>query len=77
MSLYPHLLPRLDIGFTKLANRVLMGSMVTGFKKAKDGARRMAAFYGERARGGVALILTGGISFDVAIDQGARLAALA
>ena len=77
MSLYPHLLAPLDLGFTKLANRVPMGSMHTGLEKAKDGARRMAAFYGKRARDGIALIVTGGIGFDVAIDQGARLAALA
>ena len=62
MSHYPHLLEPLDLGFTTLANRVLMGSMHTGLEEAKDGTSRMAAFYAERARGGVALIVTGGIA---------------
>ena len=62
MSSYPHLLEPLDLGFTTLANRVLMGSMHTGLEEAKDGTHRMAAFYAERARGGVALIVTGGIA---------------
>ncbi|MEO5765121.1 MAG: NADPH-dependent 2,4-dienoyl-CoA reductase [Casimicrobiaceae bacterium] len=59
---YPHLLAPLDLGFTTLANRVLMGSMHTGLEEAPDGFRRMAAFYAERAKGGVALIVTGGVS---------------
>ena len=59
---YPHLLSPLDLGFTKLKNRVLMGSMHTGLEEAPDGFERMAAFYAERARGGVALIVTGGIA---------------
>ena len=59
---YPHLLSPLDLGFTKLANRVLMGSMHTGLEEAPDGYARMAAFYAERARGGVGLIVTGGIA---------------
>ncbi|MBL4639939.1 MAG: NADPH-dependent 2,4-dienoyl-CoA reductase, partial [Kordiimonadaceae bacterium] len=50
----------LDLGFTTLRNRVLMGSMHTGLEEAPDGYKRMAAFYGERARGGVGLIVTGG-----------------
>ena len=62
MTPYPHLLEPLDLGFTTLANRVLMGSMHTGLEEAKDGTRRMAAFYAERARGGVGLIVTGGIA---------------
>lgn len=62
MPQYPNLLAPLDLGFTTLANRVLMGSMHTGLEEAKDGTRRMAAFYAERARGGVGLIVTGGIS---------------
>jgi 2,4-dienoyl-CoA reductase (NADPH2) len=52
----------LDLGFTTLKNRVLMGSMHVGLEEAKDGFKRMAAFYAERARGGVALIVTGGIA---------------
>ena len=59
---YPHLLAPLDLGFTTLANRVLMGSMHTGLEEASDGFARMAEFYAERARGGVGLIVTGGIA---------------
>jgi 2,4-dienoyl-CoA reductase (NADPH2) len=62
MSAYPHLLAPLDLGFTTLRNRVLMGSMHTGLEEAPDGHARMAAFYGARARGGVGLIVTGGIA---------------
>lgn len=62
MSKYPHLLAPLDLGFTTLRNRVLMGSMHTGLEEAPNGYERMAAFYGERAAGGVALIVTGGIA---------------
>jgi len=61
-SPYPHLLAPLDLGFTTLPNRVLMGSMHTGLEEAHDGYARMAAFYAERARGGAALIVTGGIA---------------
>ena len=66
MTSYPHLLAPLDLGFTKLANRVLMGSMHTGLEEAPDGYARMAAFYAERARGGVGLIVTGGIAPNLA-----------
>ena len=59
---YPHLLAPLDLGFVTLKNRVLMGSMHTGLEEAPDGYARMAAFYAERARGGVGLIVTGGIA---------------
>jgi len=59
---YPHLLSPLDLGFLTLRNRVLMGSMHTGLEEAPDGYRRMAAYYAERARGGVGLIVTGGIA---------------
>ncbi|MFD7829399.1 FAD-dependent oxidoreductase [Kitasatospora sp. NPDC059803] len=61
-SRYPHLLSPLDLGFTTLPNRVVMGSMHVGLEEAPDGYRRMAAFYAERARGGVGLIVTGGIA---------------
>jgi 2,4-dienoyl-CoA reductase (NADPH2) len=67
MTAYPHLLQPLDLGFTTLRNRVLMGSMHVGLEEAKNGFERMAAFYAERARGGVALMVTGGISPN---DQG-------
>lgn len=59
---YPHLLAPLDLGFTRLKNRVLMGSMHTGLEEAPQGFSRLAAFYAERARGGVGLIVTGGIA---------------
>lgn len=62
MSHYPSLFDPLDLGFTQLKNRVLMGSMHTGLEERPDGAERLAAFYAERARHGVALIVTGGIS---------------
>ena len=64
MSAYPHLLQPLDLGFTTLKNRVLMGSMHTGLEEHKNGFERLAAFYAERAKGGVGLIVTGGISPD-------------
>ncbi len=59
---YPHLLAPLDLGFTQLKNRVLMGSMHTGLEELDNGAERMAAFYAERAAAGVGLIVTGGIA---------------
>jgi 2,4-dienoyl-CoA reductase (NADPH2) len=59
---YPHLLAPLDLGFTTLPNRVIMGSMHVGLEEVEGGFERMAAFYAERARGGVGLIVTGGIS---------------
>jgi 2,4-dienoyl-CoA reductase (NADPH2) len=65
-SPYPQLLAPLDLGFTTLKNRVLMGSMHTGLEEEKNGFARMAAFYAERARGGVGLIVTGGFSPNLA-----------
>jgi 2,4-dienoyl-CoA reductase (NADPH2) len=62
MSPYPHLLAPLDLGFTTLPNRVLMGSMHTGLEEAQNGFDKLAAFYAERAKGGVGLIVTGGVS---------------
>lgn len=60
MSNYPHMLAPLDLGFTTLKNRVLMGSMHTGLEETKDW-NRVAEFYATRARGGVGLMVTGGI----------------
>ena len=54
----------LDLGFTQLKNRVLMGSMHTGLEEDKEGLQRLAAFYRERAQGGVGLIVTGGFAPD-------------
>ena len=65
-SPYPHLLAPLDLGFTTLRNRTLMGSMHTGLEEEKNGFERMAAFYAERARGGVGLIVTGGFAPNLA-----------
>ncbi|WP_446028307.1 oxidoreductase [Lelliottia amnigena] len=62
MSRYPSLFSPLDLGFTTLKNRVLMGSMHTGLEEHPEGAERLAAFYAERARHGVALIVTGGVA---------------
>ena len=59
---FPRLLAPLDLGFTVLRNRVVMGSMHTNLEEAKGGFARLAAFYAERARGGVGLIVTGGIA---------------
>jgi len=61
MSAFPHLLAPLDLGFTTLRNRTLMGSMHTGLEEMPNGFERMAAFFAERARGGVGLIVTGGV----------------
>ncbi|GGX75473.1 NADPH-dependent 2,4-dienoyl-CoA reductase [Streptomyces minutiscleroticus] len=62
MSRYPHLLQPLDLGFTTLPNRVVMGSMHVGLEEAEHGFARMAEFYAARARGGAGLIVTGGIA---------------
>ncbi|HSC78864.1 MAG TPA: NADPH-dependent 2,4-dienoyl-CoA reductase [Chitinolyticbacter sp.] len=62
MQRYPALSAPLDLGFTTLKNRVLMGSMHTGLEEDPAGGARLAAFYAERARGGVGLIVTGGIA---------------
>ena len=61
MTNYPHLLAPLDLGFTTLKNRVLMGSMHTGLEERGDWTR-VAEFYAARARGGAALIVTGGMA---------------
>jgi 2,4-dienoyl-CoA reductase (NADPH2) len=63
--MYPHLLAPLDLGFTTLKNRVLMGSMHTGLEDGRKNFPRMAAFYAERARGGVGLIVTGGFAPNI------------
>jgi 2,4-dienoyl-CoA reductase (NADPH2) len=76
MTAYPRLLSPLDLGFTTLPNRVIMGSMHVGLEEAENGFERMAAFYAERARGGVGLIVTGGIAPNEAgrpWDGGAKL----
>jgi 2,4-dienoyl-CoA reductase (NADPH2) len=61
MTHFPHLLKPLDLGFTQIKNRVLMGSMHTGLEEEKD-YTKLAAYFEERAKGGVGLIVTGGIA---------------
>ena len=65
-NLYPHLLAPLDLGFTKLKNRVLMGSMHTGLEDRKKNYPRLAEYFAERARGDVGLIVTGGFAPNIA-----------
>ena len=62
MTAYPHLLAPLDLGFATLRSRVLMGSMHTGLEEERGGFPKLAAYFSERARGGVGLIVTGGVS---------------
>ncbi|MFI7103653.1 FAD-dependent oxidoreductase [Streptomyces sp. NPDC050161] len=76
MSPYPHLMSPLDLGSVTLPNRVLMGSMHVGLEEAPDGFARMAAFYAARVRGGVGLIVTGGIAPNDAGRPGPGGAAL-
>jgi 2,4-dienoyl-CoA reductase (NADPH2) len=59
---YPLLFQPLDLGFTTLKNRILMGSMHTGLEESKNGFQRQAAYFAERAKGGVGLIVTGGVA---------------
>ncbi len=63
---FPHLLAPLDLGFTTLRNRVLMGSMHTGLEDRAEDFPKLAAYFAERARGGVGLIVTGGIAPNAA-----------
>lgn len=70
---YPHLFAPLDLGFTRLKNRALMGSMHTGLEEAENGFERMAAFFAERARGGVGMIITGGFAPNEEGGTGAKL----
>jgi 2,4-dienoyl-CoA reductase (NADPH2) len=64
-SPYPHLLAPLDLGFTRLRNRVLMGSMHTGLEDHAKHFERLTAYFAERARGGVGLIVTGGFAPNI------------
>jgi 2,4-dienoyl-CoA reductase (NADPH2) len=66
MAQYPHLLAPLDLGFTTLRNRTLMGSMHTGLEESPNGFEKMAAFFAERAKGGAGLIVTGGFAPNLA-----------
>jgi 2,4-dienoyl-CoA reductase (NADPH2) len=71
---YPHLFSPLDLGFTTIKNRAIMGSMHTGLEEAENGYERMAAYFAERARGGVGMIITGGISPNAEGGTGCQLA---
>lgn len=75
LAKYPNLLAPLDLGFTTIKNRVLMGSMHTNLEEAENGYEKLAAFYGERAKGGVGLIVTGGIGInpESAVFHGAAI----
>jgi 2,4-dienoyl-CoA reductase (NADPH2) len=73
---YPHVFAPLDLGFTRLKNRILMGSMHTGLEEAEGGFERLAAYFAERARGGVGMIITGGISPNAEGGFGAKLSTL-
>ncbi len=63
---YPHLFAPLDLGFTRLRNRILMGSMHTGLEDHVRDFPKLAAYFGERAAGGAALLVTGGFSPNIA-----------
>lgn len=62
---YKHIFEPLDLGFTTLKNRILMGSMHTGLEEQKNGYEKMAVYFAERAKGGVGLIVTGGIAPNI------------
>lgn len=61
-TFFPHLFSILDLGHTQLRNRIIMGSMHTGLEEEKNSTEKLCAFYHARAKGGVGLIITGGIS---------------
>src|SRR5688572_21456782 len=68
--MYPNLFRSLDLGFVTLPNRIMMGSMHTGYEARPNGIAPLAAFYAERAAGGAALIATGGFSPNAAGNLG-------
>ncbi len=76
LTKYHHLFAPLDLGFTRLKNRVIMGSMHTGLEDIPGGFARQAAFFAERARGGVGMIITGGIGPNHEAGGGAKLQTL-
>ncbi len=73
MSRYPHIFAPLDIGTHRLKNRILMGSMHTGLEDVPDAGERLAAYFVERVRGGVGMIITGGITPHPSGGKGAKL----
>lgn len=70
---FPHIFTPLDLGFTRLKNRILMGSMHTGLEDVPEAADRLAAYFVERVQGGVGMIITGGIAPNVEAGEGAKL----
>ena len=70
---YPHLFAPLDLGVFRLKNRAIMGSMHTGLEESENGFDKLAAYYAERARGGVGMIITGGIYPNRAAGRGSKL----
>ncbi|MFM5954666.1 MAG: FAD-dependent oxidoreductase [Novosphingobium sp.] len=70
---YPHVFSPLRIGHTTVKNRILMGSMHTGIEDLPDAAQRLSAYFVERARGGVGMIITGGIGPHPVAGHGAKL----
>ncbi len=70
---YPHVFSPLKVGHTTIKNRILMGSMHTGLEDLPDAGRRMAAYFAERAKGGVGMIITGGIGPHPTAGHGAKL----
>ncbi len=70
---YPHVFSPLKLGHTQIKNRILMGSMHTGLEDLPDAGRRMAAYFAERAKGGVGMIITGGIGPHPTAGHGAKL----
>ncbi len=70
---YPKLFTPLDLGFTQLKNRALMGSMHTALEEAEGGFERLAAYFAERARGGVGMMITGGISPNEEGSMGSQM----
>ena len=70
---YPKLFSPLDLGFTQLKNRALMGSMHTALEEVEGGFERLAAYFAERARGGVGMMITGGISPNEEGSMGSQM----
>jgi 2,4-dienoyl-CoA reductase (NADPH2) len=73
LTKYPHVFTPLDLGHTRLKNRILMGSMHTGLEDVPNAGERMATFFAERAAGGVGMIITGGIGPHPTAGMGAKM----
>ncbi len=73
LTKYPHVFTPLDLGHTRLKNRILMGSMHTGLEDVSNAGERMATFFAERAAGGVGMIITGGIGPHPTAGMGAKM----